>query len=297
MTVPQNINILCKGTKAEIEAFPGLPEGSVAYATDTNELGTYNGTSWEWGGAGDMTKAVYDTDDNGIVDDSEKWAGFSLEAGTPDDGASPVWNNGDLTYKTGIRVRYSGTAPSTDNIVLFNDTSGNVIKDSGVSLSDLAPTFNDAEGDPAPVGTAADGTSIYPARRDHVHAMSVVSGRIFVPFGVFSAISPLSASNTPYAATVDRTMTFKNFSLCLSSSGNNSTNYWTITLARTIDGASIKTFDTKTFTYPSGYELYTTNTFSIASVGASNKGMYITCVKTGSPGNLYVFGPLLEVEV
>lgn len=33
-----------------------------------------------------------------------------------------------------------------------------------------AATFNDAEGDPEPIGTAADGTSAYPARRDHVHA-------------------------------------------------------------------------------------------------------------------------------
>jgi hypothetical protein len=31
--------------------------------------------------------------------------------------------------------------------------------------------FSDVEGDPAPLGTAADGTSAYAARRDHVHAM------------------------------------------------------------------------------------------------------------------------------
>jgi len=31
-------------------------------------------------------------------------------------------------------------------------------------------SFNDAEGDPAKIGTAADGTSSYAARRDHVHA-------------------------------------------------------------------------------------------------------------------------------
>jgi len=32
------------------------------------------------------------------------------------------------------------------------------------------PLVNDAEGDPAAIGTAADGTSVYAARRDHVHA-------------------------------------------------------------------------------------------------------------------------------
>jgi hypothetical protein len=34
------------------------------------------------------------------------------------------------------------------------------------------PGYSDAEGDPAAIGTAADGTSIYPSRRDHAHAGS-----------------------------------------------------------------------------------------------------------------------------
>lgn len=36
-------------TKANIEAMTGLAEGSTAYATDTNQLGTYDGSSWTWG--------------------------------------------------------------------------------------------------------------------------------------------------------------------------------------------------------------------------------------------------------
>jgi len=36
-------------------------------------------------------------------------------------------------------------------------------------------TFDDTEGDPAPVGTAADGTSDYAARRDHVHAITTAT--------------------------------------------------------------------------------------------------------------------------
>lgn len=38
------------------------------------------------------------------------------------------------------------------------------------SLIDRADIFSDAEGDPANIGTAADGTSTYASRRDHVHA-------------------------------------------------------------------------------------------------------------------------------
>jgi hypothetical protein len=40
-------------TKANIEALVGLSEGCIAYATDTDELGTYDGASWTWGSGGD----------------------------------------------------------------------------------------------------------------------------------------------------------------------------------------------------------------------------------------------------
>lgn len=40
-------------TKANIEALVGVPQGAVAYATDTDELGTYDGVAdWTWIGAG-----------------------------------------------------------------------------------------------------------------------------------------------------------------------------------------------------------------------------------------------------
>jgi hypothetical protein len=37
------------GTKAAVEATTGLSEGSIGYATDTNELGSYDGSAWTWG--------------------------------------------------------------------------------------------------------------------------------------------------------------------------------------------------------------------------------------------------------
>jgi len=39
-------------TKANIESISGLAEGCIAYATDTDELGTYDGTTWTWGSGG-----------------------------------------------------------------------------------------------------------------------------------------------------------------------------------------------------------------------------------------------------
>jgi hypothetical protein len=40
------------GAKASIEALAGVPEGSIGYATDTDEFGSYNGTVWTWGTGG-----------------------------------------------------------------------------------------------------------------------------------------------------------------------------------------------------------------------------------------------------
>lgn len=43
--------VLYKNTKANIEALTGVPEGAVAYATDTDQIGAYTGAVWKWGGA------------------------------------------------------------------------------------------------------------------------------------------------------------------------------------------------------------------------------------------------------
>ena len=37
-----------RDTKANIEALTGIGEGAIAYATDTNEFGSYDGTTWTW---------------------------------------------------------------------------------------------------------------------------------------------------------------------------------------------------------------------------------------------------------
>jgi hypothetical protein len=53
--------ILFKDTKANIEARTDLVEGMEAYATDTNEFGTYNGSAWMWTtGGGKYRQFVYE---------------------------------------------------------------------------------------------------------------------------------------------------------------------------------------------------------------------------------------------
>jgi hypothetical protein len=41
--------ILYKGTTAQVESLSGMVEGAIAYATDTDKIGTYNGAAWVWG--------------------------------------------------------------------------------------------------------------------------------------------------------------------------------------------------------------------------------------------------------
>ena len=50
-----------KNTKANIEALIGIPEGAIAYATDTNELGSYDGAAWQWHLANPVEYIEFDT--------------------------------------------------------------------------------------------------------------------------------------------------------------------------------------------------------------------------------------------
>lgn len=45
--------VLYKDTKANIDALVGIAQGAIAYATDTDELGSYDGVAtWTWGSGG-----------------------------------------------------------------------------------------------------------------------------------------------------------------------------------------------------------------------------------------------------
>ena len=63
-------------------SFPGSPvERQLYYRDDEHKWYVYNGSAWVWlggdggGGSGDMLKSVYDTNDDGVVDNSEKLEG------------------------------------------------------------------------------------------------------------------------------------------------------------------------------------------------------------------------------
>jgi len=59
--------ILYRDTKANIEALTGLGEGSIAYATDTNRFGSFDGSSWAWGGSGQYRQFLVDVVDGDLT--------------------------------------------------------------------------------------------------------------------------------------------------------------------------------------------------------------------------------------
>lgn len=87
-----------KDTKANIEALTAV-EGMIAYSTDTHEFGSYNGTSWDWGGGSGATAFTELTDAfasySGLAGEYVKVnaAEDGLETGTPSSGG---FTTGDI---------------------------------------------------------------------------------------------------------------------------------------------------------------------------------------------------------
>ena len=144
---------------------------------------------------------------------------------------------------------------------------------------------------PAALGTASAGTATVAARRDHVHDKQT----ILLPWGVYAGVGPFSADAAPYAASGGYTMTLVNV-VCgfYVATTNNASNYWTITIDSKPSGTTIAILSTASAS---------ANTFAAVSsslsgtVASSDKMIRVTLTKTGSPGNIYLASPNLEVKI
>jgi len=114
---------------------------------------------------------------------------------------------------------------------------------------------------------------------------------------VYAAINPITATGQiPYGASIDRTMTLIKWSQAIYVVGtNNGTHYWRLQLVRWPDSVAVDEINTSSAS-PDTATLLTDTAFDISSVGAADVGLYVHPIKVGTPGNLYVFGPALEVS-
>jgi hypothetical protein len=85
---------LYKGAKAAIEALSGVPEGAIAYATDSNEFGSYDGSAWTWGQGGGGSP---DWGDIGGTLSDQTDLQAALDAKLDDTQLEDAINNGEVT--------------------------------------------------------------------------------------------------------------------------------------------------------------------------------------------------------
>jgi len=150
---------------------------------------------------------------------------------------------------------------------------------------------------PAAIGTAAPGTSLLAARRDHVHAMpSTLRGRFFLPWGVFGSVGYMSTTSDPYGATIDRAMTAINFAVSgIVLTTNNGSNYWRVYVSYV--GSTAFSCEVNTSAKSAGAWWQLSTASFTGSLDANTIGIFVEVAKVGSPGNILLFGPLLEVEI
>jgi hypothetical protein len=128
-------------------------------------------------------------------------------------------------------------------------------------------------------------------------SLTTLQGRMFLPFGVYLAISPITVTPSDvYSASINRTMTMKKWEQAVYiATTNNGSNYWRIVIYNA-SGASKHEINTSALA-ANTFSMLTVTSFSTAALSATDILIYIECVKVGSPGALYFYGPILEVEV
>lgn len=131
---------------------------------------------------------------------------------------------------------------------------------------------------------------------------STLHGHHYIPLELSVTFVPIPASASPaFIADVSvdgtHTWTFVQWSQAwYVATTNNGSNYWTVGIYRTSDDATITTFNTSAGS-ANTWTLNTTTTFTIGSVSASAVGIYVKVTKTGTPGDFYLDGPLVEVSI
>lgn len=134
-------------------------------------------------------------------------------------------------------------------------------------------------------------------RNDTQILNSVMKGRYWLAFGSYASISPMAGGSQPYSATIDRVMSLIKWTqAAYVATTNNGSHYWTIGIYRFSDSALIKQLATSSMSVNTWSQLSAT-TFDIASLSPSDLGVFVSCNPVGTPGNLYLPLPALEINI
>jgi len=272
------------GLKAAIIALASPVEGMRAVATDTHEQGVYDNGAWAWsalaGGGGGIPDAPSDNVYYGR--------------------RNAAWTNLKTYFDSVYQAigTYLTSANIEDSIVDGHTTiapSSNAVFDALAGKQPLLSTtaLNDFQ-----VGNGS-GSWIKKTLAE-VKAILGITGNFLFPFATYLNLNPITAGGAyPYAGTVlNRTISYISWTQALYLvSANSTSNYWTIELYKRTGASTdtkIATVTTKTAT-SIGTFVTTTTTFAEASVSGSFF-LFLLCTPTGTPGNLYLFCPALEMN-
>lgn len=118
----------------------------------------------------------------------------------------------------------------------------------------------------------------------------------WLPFGIYQVLpgSGMTSNGNVFFVTVARAFTIRSWhQAAYVATTNNGSNYWTLTMTRLSDSATVETLSTSAMS--AGAWTVLSSTEMDDAITTAHKGVFIATTKTGSPGALYLAGPAVFV--
>ncbi len=185
--VQQHTHALDSGMPYEVEAMrlaPGLVHPNGAWEVSVGAFRYYYNAAWETFAGGTLSLLANKPSTSGkhrlvVVCLDPSTNTLTAVSGSDQDYATTLDQDDIDAISIGDTFPLGAVLMRQDDSNI--ETQSRYIDARGWLNYSAGVTFDDSEGDPANIGTTADGTSDYAARRDHVHAITTaaVGGAIF----------------------------------------------------------------------------------------------------------------------